>query len=49
MARRDSPYPADFDDGVQKDIESRGLEYEVLRWPRLYSLTVLSDACLNHV
>ncbi|XP_048033275.1 E3 ubiquitin-protein ligase PDZRN3-B isoform X2 [Megalobrama amblycephala] len=28
MARCDSPYPTDFDDGVQKDIESRGLEYE---------------------
>uniref|UniRef100_A0A673IVS3 E3 ubiquitin-protein ligase PDZRN3-like n=1 Tax=Sinocyclocheilus rhinocerous TaxID=307959 RepID=A0A673IVS3_9TELE len=28
MARRDSPYPSDFHDGVQKDIESGGLEYE---------------------
>ncbi|XP_016333145.1 E3 ubiquitin-protein ligase PDZRN3 [Sinocyclocheilus anshuiensis] len=27
MARRDSPYPSDFHDDVQKDIESRGLEY----------------------
>uniref|UniRef100_A0A8C1ML00 PDZ domain containing RING finger 3a n=1 Tax=Cyprinus carpio TaxID=7962 RepID=A0A8C1ML00_CYPCA len=28
MARRDSPCPSDFHDGVQKDSESRGLEYE---------------------
>ncbi|KAF4096898.1 hypothetical protein G5714_022867 [Onychostoma macrolepis] len=28
MARCDSPYPSDFHDGVQKDNESRGLEYE---------------------
>nr|XP_009294953.1 E3 ubiquitin-protein ligase PDZRN3 isoform X2 [Danio rerio] len=26
--RCDSPYPPDFDDGVEKDIESKGLEYE---------------------
>ncbi|XP_016109382.1 E3 ubiquitin-protein ligase PDZRN3-like [Sinocyclocheilus grahami] len=28
MERRDSPYPSDFHDGVQKDIESGGLKYE---------------------
>ncbi|XP_043081080.1 E3 ubiquitin-protein ligase PDZRN3-B isoform X1 [Puntigrus tetrazona] len=28
MARRDSPYPSDFHDGVQKDNGSRGVEYE---------------------
>uniref|UniRef100_A0A8C2IMT5 PDZ domain containing RING finger 3a n=1 Tax=Cyprinus carpio TaxID=7962 RepID=A0A8C2IMT5_CYPCA len=28
LARCDLPYPSDFHDGVQKDIESGGLEYE---------------------
>ncbi|XP_026055209.1 E3 ubiquitin-protein ligase PDZRN3-B [Carassius auratus] len=29
MARRDSPYPSDFHNGLQKDHESRALEYKV--------------------
>ncbi|XP_051515371.1 E3 ubiquitin-protein ligase PDZRN3-B-like [Myxocyprinus asiaticus] len=35
MERRDSPYPPDFIDNIQKDTETRGLEYEEVDLQRI--------------
>ncbi|XP_051518179.1 E3 ubiquitin-protein ligase PDZRN3-B [Myxocyprinus asiaticus] len=42
IVRRDYPYPPDFFEGIQKDIESRGLEYEEVDPQRITTQDKLS-------